>query len=59
VDLTDLLQSGWHLVFNVAHERLDRGKTQIPGRGSIAALPLDMTKEVHDQGGVQLLDMKL
>ncbi|KAH2845162.1 hypothetical protein KXW36_009163, partial [Aspergillus fumigatus] len=59
VDLTDLLQSRRHLVFNVAHERLDRGKAQIAGGGSIAALALDVTKKVQDQCRVELFDKKL
>ena len=59
VDLTDLLQSGRHLVFDIAHERFDRGKTQIAGGGSIAALALDVTKEVQDQWRIELLDMQL
>jgi len=49
VDLTDLLQSLRHLVFDVAHERLDRGKAQIAGGDTIATLALDVTKKVQDQ----------
>jgi hypothetical protein len=59
VDLTDLLQSGRYLVFDVAHERLDRGKAQIAGGGSIAALALDVTKKVQDQSRIELFDMEL
>src|SRR6266481_1176942 len=59
VDLTDLLQSRRHLVFDVAHERLDRGKAQIAGGGSIAALALDVTKKVQDQSRIELFDMEL
>src|SRR5216684_1596644 len=59
VDLTDLLQSGRHLVFDVAHERLDRGKAQIAGGDTIATLALDVAKKVKDQRRVQLFDKKL
>src|SRR5216683_3953883 len=59
VDLTDLLQSRRHLVFDVAHERLDRGKAQIAGGDTIATLALDVTKKVQDQRRVQLFDKKL
>ena len=59
MDLTDLLQSRRHLVFDVAHECLDRGKAQIAGGDTIATLALDVTKEVQDQRRVQLFDNKL
>src|SRR5260370_19519289 len=59
VDLTDLLQSRRYLVFDVAHERLDRGKAQIAGGDTIATLALDVTKKVQDQRRVQLFDKKL
>src|SRR5712675_1192090 len=59
VDLTDLLQSRRYLVFDVAHERLDRGKAQIAGGDTIATLALDVTKKVKDQRRVQLFDKKL
>src|SRR6266849_148560 len=59
VDLTDLLKSRRHLVFNVAHERLDRSKAQIAGGNTIAALALDVTKEVQDQCRIELFDNKL
>ena len=48
MDLTDLLQSGRHPVFDVAHERLDCGQTQIAGGRSVAALVLDVSEEVED-----------
>jgi hypothetical protein len=48
MDLTDLLQSRRHAVFDVTHERLDRRQTQIAGGRSIAALALDVTEEVQD-----------
>ena len=57
--LTDLLQSGGHAVFDVAHERLDRGQTQIAGGRSIAALALDVSEEAEDQLRVELFEMQL
>jgi len=48
MDLTDLLQGGRHPVFDIPHERFDRGQTQIAGGRSIAALALDMSEEVED-----------
>src|ERR1700736_833619 len=59
MDLADLLQGRRHLVFDVAHECLDCGKTQIAGGGSIAALALDVDKEVQDQCRIELFDVKL
>src|SRR5260370_7099271 len=48
VDLTDLLQSRRYLVFDVAHERLDRCKEQIAGVNTIATLSLaSSTKAKH------------
>ena len=58
-DLTDLLQGGRHLVFDIAHERFDGGEAQIAGDRAVSALPLDMFEKVEDQGGIELLDVQL
>src|SRR5260370_33847336 len=58
-DLTALLQCRRRLVFDVAHERLDRGQAQVTRGGAVAALALDVSKEVQDHCRVELLDREL
>ena len=47
LDLPHLLQRRWHMMLDVAHERLDGGEPQIAGGGAISPLPLDVREEVR------------
>jgi hypothetical protein len=52
----DLLQSGGHLVLDIAHERLDGGKAQVACGSAVAALLFERGQEGHDHRRVKVFD---
>jgi hypothetical protein len=59
LNLPDLFQRGWYLILDIPHEGFDGGQSGVPRHRSIFALGLDVLQERENQGGIDLLQVKL
>ena len=57
IDLSHLRQRRWHMMLDVAHERLDGGEPQVAGSGAIPALGAAWSKRSNE--GRDYLSVKL
>ena len=53
-----LVEDGGLTILAEPHERLDGGQSRIPGACGVASLRLELFEEIHDQWGVELLELQ-
>ena len=58
-DLPHLVQCGWHLILDVAHERFDGRQAAVSRHRPVFALGLDVLQEGEHHSGIDLFQVKL
>jgi hypothetical protein len=58
-DLPDLVQRGWHLILDIAHERFDGCQSAVSRNRPVLALGLDVLQESEHHLGIDLFQVKL
>jgi len=59
VDLPRLCQGGGHTELDIPDEGFDRGESSVARGRAVATLFLDVSEEVENQGGIDLLETHL